>query len=87
MYNGIDLNKCQQKKNYEKTGNLKFIHVGRFSVQKNHELLIRAFYRVHIQNKDTELILIGAGELQEKVKRQIEDLELEQVVHMYRSYR
>lgn len=81
VYNGIDLNKCQQKKNYEKTGNLKFIHVGRFSVQKNHELLIRAFYRVHIQNKDTELILIGAGELQEKVKRQIEDLELEQVVH------
>ena len=81
VYNGIDLNKCQQKKNYEKTGNLKFIHVGRFSVQKNHELLIRAFYRAHIQNKATELILIGAGELQEEVKKLIEDLGLEQVVH------
>ena len=81
VYNGIDFNKCIKKKCYDKSEKLIFIHIGRFSEQKNHELLIKAFAKVYEQNKDTELYLIGTGELQEKIKIQIDNLKLDQSVH------
>lgn len=50
------------------TGNFVFGHVGRFTEQKNHELIIELFERVHKTHKDTKLILIGNGPLRKKIE-------------------
>lgn len=47
-------------------------HVGRFMAQKNHEFLVKAFAKVHKQNQDTMLVLIGEGEYMAAVKEQVE---------------
>lgn len=52
-------------------------HVGRFMIQKNHEFLIDIFEEVHKKNKNTVLLLIGDGELKEKIKEKIKNKNLE----------
>lgn len=49
-------------------------HVGRFNFQKNHEFLLRAFERIHTDNPDTVLVLVGEGELFETVRNQAYEL-------------
>lgn len=56
-------------------------HVGRFNYQKNHEFLIRIFQIVYEKNPNSELILVGTGELEDTVKQQVRELGLEKAVH------
>lgn len=65
VLNGIDLSKCLPKKEYGRVGNFKILHIGRFSAQKNHEGLLRAFAQFHKKHPDSELWLIGEGETRE----------------------
>ena len=51
-------------------------NVGRFSVEKNHEFLVEIFNEIHKINDSSILLLVGRGELEEKVKRQVENLGL-----------
>lgn len=51
-------------------------HVGRFHYQKNHELLIKAFADVTKKKDNAYLLLIGSGNLENEVKKQIEELGL-----------
>lgn len=46
-------------------------HVGRFFPQKNHVFLIDVFAQVHAQRPDSELWLVGGGELDDALKNQI----------------
>ena len=46
-------------------------HVGRFSYQKNHELLIDIFYEIHKKYSFSKLMLIGSGELEENIKKKV----------------
>ena len=62
IYNGIDLSRCLLKTDYSIYGNFKIIHVGRFSEQKNHIGLLKAFKLFHDDHPDSELWLIGDGE-------------------------
>lgn len=55
-------------------------HVGRFDYQKNHVFLIHAFDRLHCQNANTKLILIGIGEYFEKIQTLVRQLKLEDSV-------
>lgn len=55
-------------------------HVGRFMYQKNHTFLIDIFKAVHKRNSNTLLLLIGEGELEEKIKEKISKLGLEDSV-------
>lgn len=71
VYNGIDLGRCIVKKSYESNGKLQFLHIGRFVEAKNHFLLIEAFARVYRSNPDTELVLVGAGPLEAKVREKV----------------
>lgn len=57
-------------------------NVGRLSYQKNHEFLLRIFKKLVLKNKDVHLILIGTGELEEDIKKQIRDLNLEKYVDL-----
>ena len=53
-------------------------HVGRFNVQKNHSLLVKAFYEIQKQNNRAFLLLIGHGDLMDDVKKLISDLGIEE---------
>lgn len=55
-------------------------HIGRFCDQKNHDFLIDVFYELYQLDKNLELLLIGDGELKEKIKEKIKKLELEKSV-------
>jgi len=57
-------------------------NVGRLSYQKNHEFLLRAFKMLVSRHENVHLILIGTGELEENIRRQIEDLGLEKYVSL-----
>ncbi len=51
-------------------------HVGRFTYQKNHEMLVRIFAEVAKEKANAVLLMIGNGELMEEVKQQLTELGL-----------
>ncbi len=86
--NGINIDKLyydekiRNKKRKElKLDNKKvFIHIGRFSYQKNHEYLINVFNEIQREEKSSVLILVGVGETQDKIKKLVKELNLEDKV-------
>lgn len=51
-------------------------HIGRFNKQKNHEFLIDIFEKIHIKDNNSILLLVGVGELEEKIKLKVQNLGL-----------
>lgn len=56
-------------------------HVGRFFEQKNHEFLIDIFEEYHKENLDSILIMLGDGELINKIKDKVTQKKLESSVY------
>lgn len=54
-----------------------FGHVGRFTTAKNHPFLIRAFAALTRQLPDAMLLLVGRGEDESKVRKQVHDAGLD----------
>ena len=52
-------------------------HVGRFNLQKNHEFLVKCFADFAKTNDDAVLVLIGNGEMQEKIKKMAKEYGIE----------
>lgn len=73
VFNGIDLSRCIPKTDYSVNGNFKILHIGRFSEQKNHIGLVRAFKLFHDKHIDSELWLIGDGEKKAEIEKYVED--------------
>ena len=48
-------------------------HIGAFRKQKNHEFLIGFFSKIHKENPDTFLVLVGQGPLENKIKKIVAD--------------
>lgn len=46
-------------------------HVGRFSIQKNHKLLISVFRELLRLHSNSKLLLVGNGELENKIKAEV----------------
>lgn len=82
IYNGIDLSKCQPKTDYSVDGNFKILHIGRFSEQKNHIGLLKAFKIFHDRHPDSELWLIGDGEKKAEIEQYVEDNKLIESVRL-----
>lgn len=59
---------------------INFIHVGRFTYQKNHEFLLKVFRSVNNYLPQSRLTLIGWGKLSKKINEQIDTLKLHSVV-------
>lgn len=82
--NGIDVNKyiysSETRKRYrEEYGwNDSFVvgHIGRFVYQKNHEFLIEVFKEIKRKKGNAVLLLIGIGEMQEKIREKVSRLGL-----------
>lgn len=56
-------------------------HVGRLSYQKNHKFLIEIFNRLLKKESDSILLLVGVGEKEEELRRQVKNLGIEDKVH------
>ncbi len=56
-------------------------HVGRFTTQKNHEMLIRAFAQLKPSRQPVRLLLTGDGELKRQVEQLVHSLRLSEKVH------
>lgn len=86
--NAIDVNKfkfdAEIREKYRKELKVedKFVvgHVGRFHFQKNHKFLIKVFYELQKLKENCELLLIGKGEDEQKIKQQVEDLGIQNKV-------
>lgn len=76
IYNGIDLTKCIPKDSYDVDEKYKILHIGRFNGQKNHRMLIEAFNEFIKGYPNSELTLIGGGELEIEIKRLVKSLGL-----------
>ncbi len=55
-------------------------HVGRFTFAKNHSLLIDIFAALHRGKADSILVLIGEGELEQKIRDKVDSLGLSDCV-------
>lgn len=55
-------------------------HIGRFSEQKNHKFILKIFKSVLNERPNSILMLVGTGELEEKIQKQIRELNLQQKV-------
>lgn len=51
-------------------------HVGRFSPQKNHDFLIDVFVKLKKSKPNSKLILVGIGELQDRIKDKVNSVGL-----------
>src|SRR5690606_30320474 len=86
LNNAIDMKlfnpRKYDKQSIKKTLNLQkdvFVigHIGRFVELKNHSFLIKVFKAVIEQQTNAHLLLIGIGELEEKIRKQVRELGLE----------
>lgn len=80
VYNGIDLNRCVIKNNYSTKDVFRFVHVGRFVPQKNHEIIIKAALKLKSENYKFEIFLVGVGGNDIKYQQQVHKLGLDSVV-------
>ncbi len=63
----------------------KFVSVGRFSVEKGHERLIRAFEKLHREEPDTCLIIVGShGALYKETLKQVQDCSCPEAITLVR---
>lgn len=58
-------------------------HIGRFAIQKNHEFLIDIFEQICKLKENAELVLIGDGELKDKIIEKVKKKNLQERVHFW----
>ena len=80
IFNGIDLSKCKQKKDYSIGDVFKILHIGRFYEQKNHKGLIEAFALFHKKYPNSELQLIGDRGNREEIEAFVREKGLTQSI-------
>ena len=56
-------------------------HIGTFKEAKNHDFIIDIFKELNSINNKYKLILVGRGELEEKIKMKVRDLGLSNKVY------
>ncbi len=88
IYNPLNTKEIQKlaahhlEKKYENIfKNPTIITAGRLTKQKNQEHLIRAFLKVKDSIKSANLVILGKGELEPKLRQLAKDLKLEDSVH------
>ncbi len=88
MNNAVDArkfawNEAKAEKFREQTdlqGKFVVCHIGRFNAQKNHTFLIDIFATLQKANPNAVLLLVGAGELEEKIRLKVKKLGLSESV-------
>lgn len=87
MYEGKYRDKCrvtpnyiayppEEKVQYKEEGKVRFVSCGRLNEQKQFELLLEMFSRIHKVNADTELYIYGKGPCEQRLKKKISEFGL-----------
>lgn len=83
--NAIDVNRFKYNKKIRDEQRAKYNisdeefvigNIGRFNLQKNHEYIIKIFDDICKKDNKCKLLLVGTGELEEKIKRLVNELNL-----------
>lgn len=82
--NAIDVNKFDfnprirkaYREKFDLSSNIVFGCVARFSPQKNHDFLIDIFHKIHLQNPNSTLLLVGDGDLKEQLQQKVSRLNI-----------
>lgn len=83
VYNGVPLDKCLLKNNCCIDKNkINILHIGRFTLAKNHIEMINAFCELKKKYEGITLNLIGDGELKKQVEEHISLCQAEDFVKM-----
>lgn len=80
IYVGIDLKRFARPAAYEIQTPFRFAATGRLSEQKNYPMMLRAFSSVHQHYPNSELVIMGEGDLRAELEHQCETLNLRQSV-------
>lgn len=88
VHNGIEIEKFkfnpeireEYRKKLDLENNFVIGHIGRFNDQKNHTFLIDIFEGIYQLNNKAVLLLIGEGELKEKIEEKVKKLGLDKSV-------
>lgn len=78
LYNDTDRDEI--RKEFQLAGKFVVGHVGRFLQSKNHAFLVAIFSEIHKRNDEAVLLLIGTGPLEEDIRKQVQQLGLEDAV-------
>lgn len=84
VYNGIDINRFRFSKSARNairnelglSNEFVIIHTGRFLEQKNHKFILEVFQKVKMKQQDARLLLLGTGDLFNKVKNYANELNI-----------
>lgn len=57
-------------------------HVGRLSIAKNHEFLLRVFQEMAVLRPDAHLVMIGNGEREPLIRQKIEESGISERIHL-----
>lgn len=76
VLNGINIENCKPKSSYQISEKCKILHIGRFSEQKNHLMLVKSFEKLHKKRKDVCLVLIGNGEKRKEIESYVKEHKL-----------
>lgn len=80
---GLDLSSFNPSRFKQETKDtIDFIHVGRFTYQKNHEFLLKVFALISKKIPNARLTLVGWGELEDTIRKDIEALGIQDIVRM-----
>jgi len=80
IYNGIDCKRFSRPLEYETQAPFRFAATGRLSEQKNYPLMLQSFAEIKYRFPDSELIIMGDGELGEGLKQQCRELKISDAV-------
>ncbi|MBR2311931.1 MAG: glycosyltransferase [Clostridia bacterium] len=83
IFNGIDLENCQIKKDYSYNENFKILHIGRFQDVKNHRDLVKAFSIFNQKHPNSQLYLIGDGELRHEIENLTDQIGIKSAVTFF----
>lgn len=81
IFNAVELNKFHTAKRIPHEC-LTFIHVGRYTFQKNQQMVISIFQRINHVIPNSKLLLVGFGEDKEKLENQIHNLKIDDKVQL-----
>ena len=84
IYNGIEIEKFECKRNFDKEKEIEIVSIGRLVKQKNHKLLLEAFKNLDDKLKEENrkipnLKIYGQGELKEELKQYIKENNIQNV--------
>lgn len=77
VYNGSDLSRCIEKKNYQASEPFRILHIGRFNPQKNHSVIIAAAEILKNEGYKIRVTLVGGAGDEEERKLEVKKRGLE----------